>query len=658
MLLFALPMAPMGVSAATASRSSWTQSYSLAGTQYLTSVSCPTAATCVATGAGTATTRNGGNTWSRYSLVPSVGSIDALSCPTTSFCLAVGGYGYPTNEIQNVFTSNNLGKSWHQVSGVSQGVGFISVSCANGNLCLATYQGDAFVQSANGGRSWSSPKLTGPRSGDTVSTTSVSCPRPSDCFVAGTAFDHKTSANFLVVWKRLGSSFKRVLTRPGNGSPVLISCTIAGSCGVAESTPTPKTYFSTNNGGTAWSAVSLPAVAKYVQAMSCAARTCAVLATHTSSGALFAETSSNAGATWRASTVYAHPDSRDFSAPSISCPSASLCLADSIGRNGVVFQHVGGRTSWRLLDPAVGAASLSAVGCGSATCVAVGGANVIRSTNHGITWTASFHGIAAGTALTGVACPSATICITVGARGAKGIAYRSTNAAVGWHAVFLPPGLKRLDHVACASPTFCIATGGSAAPGVLLSTNGGASWSLKPFQAGWNEPAIADLSCAPTSCMAIGSNHRRSLDIDITKGGSSWTMHTFATFTGPTSVECESPSTCWAVGTYLDEGPNGKVAGVYKTTNGGVSWNLLSEGDVGSPGFIACAVSLCHQVGTSGLQAPAVDQFATSTNGGVTWEGDHTPSAEQQVFAMALSSGRWIAVGENTLNGPEVVTTP
>jgi serine protease len=636
---------------------SWTQRYTLAGTQALTTVSCPTSTTCVAAGVGTAITKNGGSTWNRYSLVPTVGYIDALSCPTMSFCLAVGGYAYPNEGTQNVFASNNLGRSWRLVSGIFQGVGAVAVSCASAILCLATYQGGAIMQSINGGSSWSSPTLPAPSYG--ASTTSVSCPSPSDCFVAGTAQDPKTSADSLIVWRRFGSSFRRVLTRRGNGSPVFIACTIAGSCGVAESTPTPKTYFSTDNSGTTWTAASLPALATDVRAMSCAARTCTVLSTHSSSGPLSAATSTNAGATWRMSTVYGHTDFQDYGQPpSISCPSSTLCLADGFGRDGTVFQHVGGGTSWRLLYAAVGADPLSAVGCSSTTCVAVGGASVIRSTNHGITWTASSQGIAAGTALTGVACPSATTCIAAGAKGPQGVLYRSTNAAGAWRTVALPAGLKAIDRIACASQTFCIATESSGAAGVLLSKNGGASWSLKSFPASWNGPALTDLSCVPGSCMAIGSNPSGSLDIDITKGGSSWTLHTFATFSGPTSVQCESSATCWAVGTYLDAGPGSKVTGVYRTTNDGVTWKLLSEGNAGQPGIIACAASLCHLVGTSGFEFPIVDQFATSTDGGGTWAVDHTPATEQQIFGMVLSSGRWIAVGYNTLIGPEVVTSP
>jgi serine protease len=640
---------------------SWIQRYSSAGTQSLATVSCPTSTTCVAAAVGTAITRNGGSTWSRYPLVPSVGYIDALSCPTLSFCLAIGGYSYPTQDTQGVFASNDLGRTWHLVSGVSQGTGFVAVSCASQVLCLSTYQGDTLMQSTNGGKSWSSPALPGPTPGDSVSTTSVSCPSASECFVAGTAQDPKTFINSVVVWKRLGASFKRVLTRNGDGSPVTISCSSAGSCGVTENAPTSNSYFSTSNGGATWSAASLPAAATNVRAMSCAAHACTVLATQSSSSPLLAETSKNAGASWTVSTVSSHPEFHNFPAPlSISCPSISLCLADGFGSDGFVFQQLNGRTSWQQLDAAVGAAALSGVGCNSTTCVAVGGASVIRSTNNGGTWTATSQGIAVGTALAGVACPSVAVCIAVGARGSNGAAYRSTNAAVGWRVLALPSGTRGIDRVSCASKSFCIASEGSGAPGILLSTNGGATWSLKTFPASWNGPSITDLSCVPGSCMAIGSNPSGSLDIDITNGGSRWSVHTFATFTGPTSVQCESSSICWAVGTYLDTGPGGKVAGVYGTINSGVNWNLLSEGnvghgDLGQPGVIACATPICHQVGTGPFEFPTVDQYATSTDRGATWAVDHTPATEQRIFGMVLTAGRWIAVGANTLNGPEVV---
>jgi len=299
-----------------------------------------------------------------------------------------------------------------------------------------------------------------------------------------------------------------------------------------------------------------------------------------------------------------------------------------------------------------------AVACGSTACVAVGGARAIRSTDNGVAWTASSTGIAAGTALSGVACPSSNVCIAIGGKDSNGVAYRSTSAAVTWQPVALPGGLRRIDRVACASQTFCVATGGAGAPGVLVTTNGGASWSFKSFPRSWDGPDVVDISCVAGSCIAIGSNPSASLDIDITSGGSSWILHKFTTFSGPTSVQCESPSTCWAVGIYQQEGPNGAIAGVYKTTNSGSSWGLLSEGMAGQPGFIACAASVCQLVGTGPFEDPMIDQFVTSADGGVTWATDLTPSTDLQIFGMVHTSGRWIAVGENTLNGPEVVTSP
>ena len=94
------------------------------------------------------------------------------------------------------------------------------------------------------------------------------------------------------------------------------------------------------------------------------------------------------------------------------------------------------------------------------------------------------------------------------------------------------------------------------------------------------------------------------------------------------------------------------------TTDGGGTWSLLSFGEAGQPGVIACAAALCYLAGAGPFAFPAVGQFATSTDGGVTWATDDTPSTELQIFGMVPTPSGWIAVGESRLNGPQIVTSP
>ncbi len=653
----AAAVVPAGISSATTG-TTWAVRDSVGGTQALWAVSCANSMTCVAAGVGTASTTDGGLHWHRHTLVPAVGYVDALSCPTVTYCLAIGGYFYPTQDSVVVFTSSNLGASWKSVASIQEGTGFVTASCASASLCLSTYQSNAFGVSTDGGATWTYPSLPSPAPGDVVATTSVSCPSASRCFVAGTATNPHTSSASLVVWRRVGTSFVRVFTHTGNGSAALINCTASGTCGVTEATRAPNSYFSTTNGGTTWTVHATPTPATGVQSLSCAAHTCTLLSIHNASSPLLASATSNGGTTWVTSSIYAHPGLASGIPPAVACPTSSSCFAVDYGPLGVVARQQSGST-WRASNVAVGPVPLAVAACYAPICVALGGSVVIRSTNNGLSWTPSSSGVATGVSLRGAACTatSPVSCIAVGSVGATGAVYRSGDAGATWHAVSIPAGMHGLNRVACTAPSFCVASGGTGSLGVLISTNDGGTWSLRSFPSGWGSPTIQSLTCAGTACLAAGGATGGAFDISIPSVGS-WSLTSFSTFTGPVSVYCETSSDCWALGTYIDTGPGGKYAGVYKSTTGGLSWTLVSEGTVEQPGLVACEGSTCHLVGTGGLRLPTVDAFYSSADGGVTWSADHTPASEIQVSSMLLSSGRWIAVGASALNGPEVVTSP
>jgi hypothetical protein len=287
--------------------------------------------------------------------------------------------------------------------------------------------------------------------------------------------------------------------------------------------------------------------------------------------------------------------------------------------------------------------------------MAIGGDLAFRSTNHGASWIASAQGIATGADLGSVTCPSGTTCIAVGARGLSAAVYRSVNGGMVWHSIVAPPGVGPLGLVACATSTFCVATGNPL--GVLLSTDGGAHWSVKTFPKSWNTSGLSGLSCVAGVCMGVGSyNSGRAYDIVITNQGARWHLHTPAVLKSPLSVQCVSASTCWAEGIYQDAGM-GSIPGVYKTLDRGTTWSLLSTPNTGDPGFVVCASRVCHQVGTGPVQYPLIDQLATSTDGGVKWTSDHAAPAVMQVFDIVHSGNQWIAVGENAFGGPLVITS-
>ena len=638
----------------------WMDRYHPAGNDSLGDISCPTTKLCVMVGDESASTTDGGRTWRRFPLLPKIGQLSSLTCPTPSFCLAAGGVGGPTDDEWPFWSSTNQGRTWHVVDWANQGMGALDLSCANQTLCLDTWEGQAFSESTTGGRTWSSPTLPIPSSDSTTSTDSVSCASSSDCFVAGTAYDPSSATSSLMVWKLVRGSFTRVLNIAGYFDGASISCTSSGTCAlVGTDGGTSSLYYATTDAGARWTYATLPAAVDVVAGLSCAAQTCSILSEDGNIGPLEAFTSHGAVAGWQESTI-APLVSFNYNAPTIACPSSTACFVSGFARDGSVAVR-GGSGHWVTSRPASGVDALHSVSCSAPLCIAVGGSDIVRSTDTGIRWAPSSKGISVGSNLSAVVCPSTAVCMAVGAFGGSGALYRSNDSGLTWRPVAtLGDDLFRtgpLVGVACWTPEDCVA--GGARSGLLFSRNAGVTWTLRTYPRAWNSPRIIGLSCALGGCLAIGAAGREAVDISVSRGSAMWRLHPITTIIDPASVSCESASRCWAVGATSENGPPGQIpAGAYMTNNGGASWTLTGPLNTGNPGIASCAKTVCVDASAIGDFTPAIDELATSRNGGITWVEEQPPISEAQVFAVTSASGHWIAVGENTLGGPEIITSP
>src|SRR5262245_30831720 len=176
--------------------------------------------------------------------------------------------------------------------------------------------------------------------------------------------------------------------------------------------------------------------------------------------------------------------------------------------------------------------------------------------------------------------------------------------------------------------------------GVLVSTNGGAAWTLRTAGGAFNRKTIAEIAVDPTNANivylavagggvnGVGGNNGvwRSTD-----GGVTWTNTTNAITTlqpfSSVRLDPNSPTTLYtAVGN-----PSGAAAnGVYTTTNSGASWTLLASAPSGTAsGRIVVAVSTSNSqvvyVSASGTGSAGSTSFGSlfklerSDNGGTTW---------------------------------------
>jgi hypothetical protein len=206
----------------------------------------------------------------------------------------------------------------------------------------------------------------------------------------------------------------------------------------------------------------------------------------------------------------------------ISCPTAALCVAvDQSGNVLTSTNPTGGAKAWSKparIDSTVGSgggyAGLAAISCPSAKlCVAVDNAaagNVVTSTNPtggAKAWTVT----KVGGLLDTVSCTYATtFCVIAGTQHYWSAT--STGGATAWHATGAPTGGGVISGIACPSTTMCLGVGyGDVGLGMATSTatprGSLSSWttvSVSPDPPGAGQATFDAVSCATAKlCVAV-----------------------------------------------------------------------------------------------------------------------------------------------------------
>lgn len=236
-----------------------------ARTNWITSVSCPTASWCLTVGYF----RDGssrrafaeqwdGSTWSLTATPPpnpGRGDLEGVSCVATSFCMAVGFYLSPTSGNYEPFATSFDGTTWSAAMAPPFPTGAASyqlnaVSCATTTSCIAVgsmYTGGVpkNIAVAWNGSTWTSlsiASLGSPTHEDSL--VSVSCPSTTFCMATGTVWNGTISIPFYVTWN--GSSWSAPSTAATNGS------LDNGLNSVSCASPTFCTAVGWFNNGTDW----------------------------------------------------------------------------------------------------------------------------------------------------------------------------------------------------------------------------------------------------------------------------------------------------------------------------------------------------------------------------------------------------------------------
>jgi photosystem II stability/assembly factor-like uncharacterized protein len=223
------------------------------------------------------------------------------------------------------------------------------------------------------------------------------------------------------------------------------------------------------------------------------------------------------------------------------------------------------------------------------------GSAILRTTDGGEVWVNVGSPLASKESLSGLACPSASVCEAVGeidSTNGGAVALRTTDGGANWvGGEKFPSNIAGLTGVACPTTSTCEAVGSSYAigggytlggdyaplscpgpstcrvaagdvpayPYALRTTDGGARWVSTKLPAGVG--AIDAIACpTPSVCEAVGSHAAASSTAakDTTPavaavrsidGGTTWASQPLpAAITALKGVACPSPYDCYAAG--------------------------------------------------------------------------------------------------------------
>lgn len=525
---------------------------------HLGQISCPTAQRCVALYSGFAvTTDDGGASWAVRNMPTYVPPDAPLSCATrTARCWTSDTAGY-------LLRSDDAGASWTKIAWPAwqtDRLGVTAMSCLDRMIC--------YLGATSGGHT-----------------------RMFETTDAGATFVDQTGDVNLFAYAIALSCASTTY------------CTAVGPVGYGNSA---LGVLATTD-GRHWAQQELPPpIGANGQDVSCASPTGCVAVSNS-----VAYATANSGTDWAAHALPFGLQSEPAAA--MSCGSVSACVVvapDLLGADRAVISSDGGQ-SWseHPLPPTAG--DVMDMNCASAdTCVAVGtGAGpsphhlqAIRTSTGGRTWTP---GHVEGTgALQEVACPSVRNCLAVGS-GANGrrLLRRSVDGGRTWTALRPPgPHLAQLSGLACASTTSCVVftqqTGANAVP--WTTSDLGDSWQKHRLPSPAEPKSISDVACVAATCVAFGTQPPRSpggtvgVIVSSADGGATWSVidGAFSTTADnpPAQISCGTTLVCTAT----VEGSVDSTPHLFRTTDGGTTWQVDYPQDVEISGLpVSCVAQRC-----------------------------------------------------------------
>jgi len=573
----------------------------------LQSVACPTATDCLSVGAnGTIVTTDGAS--HRFtSGVDGGAGLDGISCPSAKLCVV--------QELGRLLTSTNptaVRPSWTPVSPPPQrlqplGVRalFAGVTCASDTLCIAWSDSntlDVSTDPAGGASAWKQVKLDVPA--NAIEVSGVACvPQTTRCVAStGTSgravFATATHAGG-------GSSAWRITSRSGLAAPDDLACPSARLCvGLNPVASSPAIVVETSTdpaaGAASWSSRALPTSKPRGFPVTIACPSVSLCVVAESDGSIATSTDPAAGAA--SYTLSASLDPVGFGtaadrrplpstigAPTLmTCATTSTCLVPD-GSPGLATIALGPPPSATIDTDVGGTTAITGLSCPAANlCLGVDdGGGILHtadSAGPASTWHRSVQA-AASDGFNGVSCPSTHFCAAVGNSDRVALGTHPSTERT-WTTFKLPfifqgddgPFPYNLEKVTCPSPRLCLAIPDES--GLIVSTKpfaGARSWHLiRPASGNANDWESA--SCPTASfCVAGDAVGRIAVSTDPARAHS-WQVNVPKIAPGPSkglsgvgisSIACASRTFCLAG----DE--KGSVYWSTKPTGGASAWHAV-----------------------------------------------------------------------------------
>lgn len=251
-----------------------------------------------------------------------------------------------------------------------------------------------------------------------------------------------------------------------------------------------------------------------------------------------------------------------------------------------------------------------------------------------------------------VSCPSANVCVAVGATESfpqgPGVVVGTTDGGAHWKVEYEPASNKGeviFYAIDCPTTKHCEVAG--IGPGddgsVYATTNGGTTWHKQPVQLP-SEPFLAVTCSTDRFCLTGGDDPGTPTNplYVTTDGGTTWTASTVGSALGQIyALAClpGSTTTCFAGG-YDGHGAT-DFGPILRSSDGGTDWTVVADHPKPVSAFSCPTTEECEAAG--GFVDKGGSMWGTG-DGGSTWTRQHLPGAVDLVGVSCDSADECVAV--------------